>query len=476
MGIKKLSNNKLIFSGKIFSNFENNFICFQKPDKSDSFISNTIQSEKPIQKTELVTGSNILITGLTLAGIALAYIGTKRLIKKPSKADIELTQFLYNKNNEFSKITQILKENVKNLYEKQLVEFKKLFTVPDSKLPQNIQNMVAEINNAKSVQELFTLENRAVSSIYEWFKNASRQQKPASEFVDSFNKFKSNLNNGIKELQENAIFQLEKPLDIPKNLRKAKHSKQILQKFNDEILNHEKYKVERLSDYADKIIYEDAVALFEKYNNGFDKLIANKTGALKQLIEFVKSVKDKIAVKENSITTKGVKSVLPDSINDNEFFKFITAGEKSKEQWSDFVRNKLGKDLSYKDIELLEKRLMLRNGITASSETVEMFSRGKADLQKVFNILVETNPLKNVDANKITAEQYIDLVDMANSIKNKYGLNSLVQTEMELKGTPRVDSNSLLFKINSAINVYKKQMEMFYKTDRNNYFKWEEIL
>ena len=151
-------------------------------------------------------------------------------------------------------------------------------------------------------------------------------------------------------------------------------------------------------------------------------------------------------------------------------------GEKSKEQWSDFVRNKLGKDLSYKDIEILEKRLMLRNGITVNNEIVEIVSNGKSNLQKVFSQLVETNPLKNVDVNKITAEQYMDLVDMANSVKNKYGLNSLIMTEMELKNAPRVDSNSLIFKINSAINVYKKQMEMFYKTDRNNYFNWEEIL
>ena len=235
MGINKLSNNKLIFSGKTFSNFENNFIYFQKPNKKDSFVSNTIQSEKPTQKTELATGSNILIAGLTLAGVALAYIGTKRLIKKPSKADIALTQFLDNKANELSNLTETLKTNVRNLYEKHLGEFKKLFAIPDSKLPQNIQNTVAEINNAKSVQELFTLEDRAVTGIYEWFKNASKQQKPASEFVESFNKFKKNyqmvLNNFRKKQQKNLKSHLVFPNTYKKQSIQNKFFKNLMMRY-----------------------------------------------------------------------------------------------------------------------------------------------------------------------------------------------------------------------------------------------------
>ena len=480
MRIKKLSNNKLIFSGKTFSKFENNFIYFQKPNKSDTFISSTTQSEKSTQKTELASSSNILIAGLALAGVTLAYIGAKRLIKKPSKADIALTQFLDNKANEFSKLTETLKSNVKNLYEKQLVEFKKLFAVPDNKLPQNIQNTVAEINNAKSVQDLFTLEDRAVTGIYEWFKNASKQQKPASEFIEPFNNFKTNLLDNVKKLQEKAVKELEKPLDIPENLRKTKHSKQILQKFNDEILNHEKYKVERLSDYVEKLADEDAKVIFNRYNEDFDKILTTKNRALSELLKIVKNMKEKMLWGKEKPAFDGVKNCLPDSISNNKFFKFVNFGEKNSQDWINFVKNDLGKDLSYKDINILEQRLYLRNGIFVDEKTVDKFYKDKLSLFEFFKKLVTQKAPKNFNEDNMTKLEQLDFLDMANSIKNKYGDSRFFNMAKEFTNSYSFASDSLIFKMESMVIRNQLNNEKSYFSSRfireNDYFNWEEIL
>ena len=59
-------------------------------------------------------------------------------------------------------------------------------------------------------------------------------------------------------------------------------------------------------------------------------------------------------------------SFIPESIKNNSFVLFIKSNqikEKTPNEWINFVKNNMGKDLSFKDLEIIEKKdkIKIRN-------------------------------------------------------------------------------------------------------------------
>lgn len=473
-------NNNLSFTSNVYSSFTNS-LSFANQNISTQPVLNV--SNKTDKKQN--SYKNIINFLVFIVASSALYLGVKKLVNKPTKKDLQLTAFLEEKLNDVNKLTENFRLDAKKIYETNLEKLKNIFYIPDQIKTFSIEPDIAKIKNVTTIDELFKIEDKSIANVYRWFKESSDEQKLSEELLNQVEDLRNVLLQEIEKLKSKTFDEIIKKVNVPDSLNSC-HSKKIIQRFKNESINPNKEKIERIKDYVDSLFKADACSLNNEYTATYNKLVTLKNSYLNKVLALVSDTKNKILSGAKSVENSLVKIennyFVPESIKNNPFVLFVKSNqkkEKTPNEWINFVKNNMGKELSFKDLEIIEKRIKLRQEIAKSNEnTLQDITKIKEILLRFFktNIASENYNLK---LDSLSAEQAFELITRANWLKEAYGAESINQLICELKNGRQINLESTIFKALQKENdlLNKKYDSFSIKINKtNNFFEWEGIL
>lgn len=473
-------NNSFASKSNVYSAFTNSLSFTNQNNSAQSVLglSNKTNTKQNSYKN-IMKFFGFITTGFVL------YFGVKKFLNSPTKKDIQLSAFLDEKAVDVNKLTEKFRLEAKKVYETNLEKLKNIFHIPNQIKTVNIDTDVEKIKNAATIDKLFAIEDESTANIYSWFKEAYDKQKTQEDLLKQAEDLRNILLDEIDKLKTKTLEKIIKTANVPDSLN-SRHSREIIQRFNEEVVNPNTEKIESVKDYVDSLYRVDACSLNNEYTATYSKLVTLKNSYLNKILDVVSDVKNKIlsgAKSEENLPQKIENdSFIPESIKNNPFVLFIKSNqikEKTPVEWINFVKNNMGKDLSFKDLEIIEKRIKLRQEIAKSNEnTLQDITKIKDILLKFFktNIASENYNLKT---DTLSTEQAFELITKANWLKDAYGAESVNQLILELKNRYQINFESTIFKALQKENeLLSKKHDSFSRIiDRtNNSFEWESIL
>src|SRR5699024_887761 len=110
------------------------------------------------------------------------------------------------------------------------------------------------------------------------------------------------------------------------------------------------------------LFQQDVIFGYNDYTDKFNNLVSLKNNSLNEILGHI-CKKINLFMLVGNEYLGNITPKIPENIVNNPFLKFVQENaQKSKTplEWMNFINNSMGKELSYKDIELLEKRYKLR--------------------------------------------------------------------------------------------------------------------
>ncbi|MBS4759630.1 MAG: hypothetical protein KHX03_02905 [Clostridium sp.] len=410
-------------------------------------------------------------------------LGVKKIILGPTKNDLKLIAFLEENLLLTKKLSEETRKKSKKIYETGSCKLKDIFDIPENIKHKNINSEINKIKTASTLNELLEIEDKLVNNVYQWFFNSIKQQKSLPDFITKAEKIKNGLYNEIENLIISTYKNMDESAKIPDELNKSFHSKKIIKDFKAKHPENEKEKLNNILEYTKKVFNEDAKIYFKEYSETFERLVTQKNNLIRDILEKTANRKSKILSSSKSIkNNKFNGSCLCESIKNNPFVKFITSGKAKNhkpEEWMNFINESMGKQLSYKDIELLEKRMEIRQGISKADDN--LLKELKKNRMILFEFFKKNTASKgnNINFENLANDDFLKLTNTAQQFKERYGVSSLTQMLNDIMPRTIVKNESVLFKIQTAIN--KQNNKNYTNTDSiidriNNFFEWEEIL
>lgn len=476
-----LQNRNVSFKSDVYSAFANSlsFANYNNPNQSVLSLSNKTSPKKQHSYKNITKFLVFIIASSTL------FFGAKKILTKPTKKDLQLTILLEEKLIDVNKITEKFRLDVKKIYETNLEKLKNIFHISNEIKAFSIESDIAKIKNSITINDLFIAEDKTISNIYRWFKESFNQQKLPKDLLKQVEDLKKVLMEDIEKLKVKSSNEIAKTVDIPKNLN-TNRSRKIIQRFNEESINPYKEKMERIKDYVDSLFRVDASSLNSEYTATYSKLVTFKNDYLNKVLDLVSDIKNRILLKTKSegnfLVNIENNSFIPESIKNNPFVLFVNSNKRKEKlpiEWVNFVKNNMGKELSFKDLEIIEKRIKIRSEVVKSNENIlQDISIMKDIFIKFFktNIATENHNLK---MDSISTEQAFELITKANWLKEAYGVESISQLISEIKQGHYVNFESTIFKALQKENdlLNKKHNTLLTEINRlNKFFEWEEIL
>lgn len=379
----------------------------------------------PIKREHnLSTTSGVAIfIGLMAAAIG-ATKGVKSIINRPPKQVIEILDAkILEINDVINKTKEIFTTHYKNSVAELSPHFKRT-----TESTQKVTDLTSKINVASTKEEVLQTEESCFDALSSWFeKNIKTGRKTPEELATKYSEIAKRLQEKLNKAEQEALEQIKTIADIPKEIKNNKRAKKVLDSFNFQIDEAKRYTKEANEDTLDAL-KKEGKKFFIKYNDSFDETIKTKNDntsniiseADKKLVNFVN-----LNLPVSKISNEAVKmDIIPSDMPKN----ILNITNLSIEE----LTQKIGEDLSLKDIQTLIQRLELRQ--KANVENINFFNwynktikQLKDNEAKISEYLENSfyNSGKNIDVNSISLEQEQKMISALQQHSKMMGFSSI---------------------------------------------------
>lgn len=376
-----------------------------------------------------------------LAGVILIPLGIfKRyqyIMNTPPKT---VTNLLEEKSVNIDRIINKTKEIFEKDFDEVNEDLSKTFRrsiEPNQEISETLTQMQKVQNKEKLLQD----EEICFESLSCWFnKNLDADKKSPEELMQRYKELDEKLKQKLRISEENALEQIKTESEIPKDIQGKLRTKKIIEDFNSHV-NKSKRIIKTSKDETINNLKEEAQDLFREYNNSSGRIVADKnnTSAIilsvgqQKLESFIASTMHDLKETTKSVNMDIIPTTMPLSILNNKFYQFVSSTSEMdfKSTIPEFI-GEMGEKLSLKDIQILIKRMELRQ--KANIENINSFSWYENKIKqlkgcetKISEYLENSfyNSGKNIDVNHLTLEQEEQFIFYLQEHAKRMGYHSI---------------------------------------------------
>ena len=398
------------------------------------FKADTASKIESSQKNGRIAKGLGIIAGAIVA--VIASVKGIRIMNKPSKQVIEILE------TKLLKINEVV-DQAKEVFTTQLKtansELSAVFSKPTDSAKETF-DFAAQIQKANNPEGLINQEESCFNELFTWFdKKLDDGKKAPEELLTKYNEIAEKLKLKLNTSSENALGQVNTHSDIPKNIQNKRKTKKILESFNFQV-KEAKRTIQETKDFKMDDLKEGGKSLFREYNNYSSRTVATKNEQSKNLLSlvqqklegFISSSLPTSKSLNNSVKMNIIPADVPSNILENKFYQFASnTSEKDFEASIPAFTDSMGEKLSHKDIQILIKRLELRQKVSNDINSSGWYGNKIKQLNdcesKVSAYLENSfyNSGKNIDVYNLSLEQEDSIIFSLQQHSKKLGFSTV---------------------------------------------------